>query len=195
MMILLPINQHFRIKIFPFRKIKIRSEEKEMKKWLFIILIGIFLLIIFFPGYFTDYSQSKEFEALYETLDDKFFPLVDCISDHLSKSEEKMNQLQFTTFYLLEGGMEENLEMQQKIVELKSELMNFNVQYPDTIALKENVIQQLNVLKKLLEKMYNAPPNLDVMNFQMFQNEYEKDIEIQSQLLEKMDYILEKNYE
>ena len=73
--------------------------------------------------------------------------------------------------------------------------MNFNVQYPDTIALKENVIQQLNVLKKLLEKMYNAPPNLDVMNFQMFQNEYEKDIEIQSQLLEKMDYILEKNYE
>jgi uncharacterized coiled-coil DUF342 family protein len=137
-------------------------------------------------------KQTEEFYSFREYLDKEYFPLLEDTRKHITKAGETTDAFARSEWYVLENGIEENFELNKRLDVAKEKIINKDVKYEDTLALKENILNSITQNKKVLKTVetYNGIDDSLIYD-ELFSEEVDK----LSKDIDEMNEILGKYYE
>ena len=160
-----------------------------MKKWILtgiiviVAIIGI-LLAISFSG---NNDERKEVYAFRDFLDKEYTPTMDKVVVHIEESGKKIDIGGVSGWYLLDGGFEENLDLQLELKTAKEKIVNEEPEYADTFRYKANIMKQIDLLEDLLQDLITYKDEKDVIKviFNSKLDELTDNIDEMSEILEE----------
>lgn len=165
-----------------------------MKKWL---LIGLLVIVaiggtIISAKIISTKKQTNEFYAFREYLDKEYFPLLEDTRKHISKAGVTTDPFARSDWYVLENGLEENYELNRRLDTAREKIINKDVKYEDTLALKKNILNSITQNKEVLKtvEIYNGID--DVL---IYDDLFSKEVDKLSKNIDEMNKILSKYYE
>lgn len=140
-------------------------------------------------------AEMEEFIAFREYLDIEYFPAFNKATEHIEVAADKISTWEFADWYLGETGLEENYEIQRELEQLKENLINKDVEHPDTLKLKKNILNQIGLLEDSFETLNLNSTSSDIDELQLLDDMVSQDINNLSKNIEEMNDILSEYYE
>lgn len=155
---------------------------------LIVCVVGCFYLIDIFKLNKEDY----EFESFQTFLNDNFFPVLNDTFKHLDQAADELEEETFLDWYLIQGGIEENVAFQAQLEETETIVLDEDANGPSTLQLKKNILEQIIVLQETFELLYNAAETKDAPSDALHEA-FTAKVEKLSNLSEVMNTIIEDN--
>lgn len=128
-----------------------------MKKW---IITGIIVIVAIvgtlYAMFFSETADERsDVYAFREFIDKEYTPTFKKIVVHLGESENRIDSgvVGISGWYLLEGGYEENSDLQLELETVKEKIINEEPEYADTFRYKAIIMKQIDLLEDLLQDL------------------------------------------
>lgn len=161
------------------------------------ILIGIVIVGILAMFFFGDFSskdkEKQEFMTFQQFLNEEFFPISKDCFDHLNQAVDELYAFTFTDWYVNDNGKDENLHLQEELEQIEDKVLLEEVKYERALALKKNILDQIESLKDTLQLLSNAPREEDEHSFDQFRLKFINMVDVLSVEMDEMNHILENH--
>ncbi|MCP1145071.1 hypothetical protein [Lysinibacillus endophyticus] len=165
-----------------------------MKNGILIGVVIVGILVIFFFGDFSSKNhEEQEFLAFQQFLNDEFFPISNDCFDHLNQAVDELYAFTFSDWYFNGDGRDENGILQSDLEQIEDDVLLYEIKYNQALALKKNILNQIESLKETLQLLSNAPSEEDEKSFERFRLKLITMIEILSTEMDEMNKLLESN--
>lgn len=169
-----------------------------MKKKLLIGIVFIVAIIGISLGVFInkEYNKREEFLSFRDYVDEVYTPTFEKSQEHMNTATDKISNWEFTEWYLIEAGLEENFDIQRELKDAREKVTNKDVKYPDTLEYKKNILNQITLIEKELENLKNSDVSTyDLEALKTLDMLIAEDIKNLHENINEMNKILGKYYE
>lgn len=121
-----------------------------MKKKLFLVILVVLAVLgtLLTVHLINSSKQSAEMEQYRLYLNKKYIPLTNKMNKYLGQADDAIF---VSSWYDLENGFLDGQDLKDEVSKMKEELINKDAKYPDTQALKKNLLNGITSFENELE--------------------------------------------